>query len=292
MPTTFDEDEISVSGSRPIDLYTIATPIGTYRQTSHIVDVVYAGNTYTAITMARSSLQIVQDPTGRELVITLPITHPFVQRYAASGVPPQRVTVTAMRLQSTSGAAMQFHAGFAGGMSIDAHLASLRVPLVTDDAMKISLPVLTVGKLCGHVLFDARCSPGLGFDGGDGPDIGAFAFSTTVVSQVISSNVETVLTLAGMNGNPDGWATHGQVLLLGDTEARLVLAHTGNVLTINAPFIGLNPGDGVNVHPGCAHDITTCRDKFDNRVNFGGYPTINAAQNIWVPAGLGVVQQV
>jgi len=275
--STFDDDERSAAGSRPIDLYTITTPTVTFHLTSHVTDVSFGGATYIATTMSRGSQQVAQDLTGRELVVYLPINHPIVQRFAATGIPEHEVVVTLVRLQSTSGQAQQQWSGFGNGLSIDGRTALLRVPSVTDDAMKVRLPVLTASRFCLNVLYDEQCTVVRGL----------FLIGTTITSQ--SGNTVTVATISG---NPDGFATFGEAVHLVTGQRRHILAQTGTLLTLNAPFVDVVNGDIVSVFAGCDHTVATCRDKFNNVLNFIGHPDINATINPWAPAGLGVIQQV
>ena len=291
MATTFDDNERSASQNRPIDLYTITTPTHTYYLTSYSTDVSFNGQVFTAITMSRGERELAQDLTGRELTITLPITHELVQRYAATGVPERQVFVTLQRLQEKSGQAIREGGGFAQSMAMDGpHMAVFRIPAITDDAMKIRLPTVTASRTCPHTLFDAGCAPTVFVDGHnviDGPIRDNFFIATTVVSQVGGT-----LTVFAMGAVPDQWAQFGEVVHLSTGERRLVLAQTGAVLTINVPFVGLAVGDGVQVFAGCDHSlISHCRLKFNNVRNFGGQAYLSVNLNPWTPAGLGVIVQ-
>lgn len=274
MATTFDDDETSVARSRPIDLFQFETPTASYRNTSHIVDVVYGGNTYTAITMSRGDQQLAQDPTGRELVVTLPITHEIVQRFCASGIPEHSVIITVSRLQANSGAAQQIHSGFAGGISIDGHTALIRLPALTDDAMKIRLPVIAAQKTCVHILYDNQCQ----------------------VNRITSSGQHSITAMSGKTATTDSAASgdfyvFGDIVHLPTGQRRMIVAQSGAVLTLDAPFVGAIVGDPVRIAPGCAHDIVTCRDKFNNVVNFVGMPNMNGSLRPWAPGGLGIIVQ-
>lgn len=284
---TYDDNERSASQSRPRDLYVIATPTFTYRLTSHNVDVVYAGATYTATTMSRGPHQIAQDLTGRELIVYLPITHPFVQRFCSSGVPERGVTVTYSRLQEVSGVANQQRTGYATGISIDGNVAQIRVPSLTDDALKIQLPVIAANKSCNHVLFDARCSPNPGVDG---PSAAAFTISVAYSSQTIAVGSITV-SVSSVAGKPDGWFDFGTLVHVPSAQRCYIVRQIGTTLTLNTPIIGPTSGDGLTLIAGCNHLVTTgCRDKFNNRVNFGGMPFMNNEANPWLPNGLGSIQ--
>jgi hypothetical protein len=285
MATTFDEDERSVSRNRPIDLYTITTPTVTYQLTSHVQDVTYGGATYTALTMSRSDLQVAENLNGQELVVYLPISHALVQRFASRGVPEREVQVTLLRLQEKSGQAQQQFSGFVVGMSCDANVAMLRAPSITDDAMKVRLPVVRAQRLCNHVLFDARCNPG------DGPARAAFTVNTTIVSQTTAAS-GTTLVVASMGGQPSGWAAAaGEAIHTTTGERRQVLAQTGTTLTIDQPFFAATAGDAVAVSASCNHTVAQCRDKFANVANFGGHPEMTNSIDPWKPKGIGVIVQ-
>lgn len=291
--STFDDNERSTSSNRPIELYTIVTPTATYRHTSSTASLVFSAHLYTPLTMDRDTLQLGQDSSTDELVITLPITHPLVQRFCATGIPEQVITVTVHRMQTASAQTFQQWTGFAQSISISGHLAKIRVPANSADALKTQLPVLTAQRACNHRLFDSGCSrnpggiwpPSTGTAGSGGPDPATFTVSTTVAS--VSADGLSI-TLTGDGGNPDGWAQFGR-LIMSNGETRRVLTHIGNVMTVAVPFGA--PTGSVQLEAGCDHTIATCVSKFNNVLNFGGHPDMSPL-NLWTPSGLGVIQQV
>lgn len=285
---TFDDNERSVSQNRPIDLFTIQTPTVVYQLTSYPVDVPYGGQVYKALTMSRGDQQVTQDPTARELPIELPITHPLVQRYCASGIPEHAVTVTWLRLQTASGVAVQQFSGFATSMSVQGHTATLRCPSVADDALKIKLPVIRTQRLCNHVLFDDRCSPAPGL--GNGPVQSDFTVATTAVSQIVAPGSVTFV-VASIGGNPDEYFEFGRLVHVASGQESTILEQTGTTLKLNKQIVGLTNGDAVTLVGGCAHDVVTCKTKFHNVKNFGGFPEVNGLINPWAAKGFGILQQ-
>jgi hypothetical protein len=274
MAITFDQAERSVAQNRPIELFQFDTPTVTYRVTSYHSDV-NTGVIWTPLTMSRGDQQMAQDATGRELVVHLPITHPLVQRYCASGIPEHEVLVTAYRVQEVSQSLQQFHQGFAGGMSIDGHVALLRCPSLTDDAIKIRLPVITAQRLCNHVLYDAQCTV----------DRTTATFTSHALT-AISGNTVTTDSI----GSGDLYV-FGDILHIATGQRRMVVAQSGSTLTLNMPFVGAQVGDLTKIAPGCDHTVQTCKSKFSNVINFGGHPDLNSTINLWAIAGLGVIQQ-
>lgn len=292
---TFDANERSVSQNRPIDLYTITTPTRVYLLTSYPADVTYDGITYTAITMSRGEQQVTQDPTGRELMVYLPITHELVQRFCASGIPEHGIKVNLQRLQTVSGVATQSFDGFATGMNIQGNVAAIRCPSITDDAIKIKLPVIRAQKTCNHVLFDKQCSPSPPFNG---PKEADFSSVSTIVSQTVAPGVIT-LVVASVSGHPTGYFDFGRVVHTATQQSVLVLQQTSTTLIIQTPIVGAQPGDGVTMIGGCDHSLTACHDKFLNVKNFGGFPYMDgsftpydAGTASWYdPSRLGEIQQ-
>jgi len=284
--TSYDDNERSVSQNRPVDLYTIVTPTVTYRLTSHPVNVPFGGNTFIATpAMSRGDHQVTQDPTGRELVIYLPVSHPLVQRYAASGLPEHGILVTVQRLQTVSGVAMQYRSGYLGAMTVNGRVAQFRLPELTDDAFKIQLPIIAAQPTCNHILYDAGCAPAPGTDGPSSSDP-AFLVTTTM-----GSLVGTLLTVASVGGKPNDWFTYGDAVHVASSQRRMMLAQTGTAITLMSPFVGASPGDSIQLYAGCDHSIITCVTKFSNRVNFGGHSQMSSNIDYWNPNGLGVITQ-
>jgi uncharacterized phage protein (TIGR02218 family) len=110
--------------------------------------------------------------------------------------------------------------------------------------------------LCRHALYDHRCT----LDPDD------FDYSGTV-SVIDSLNV----TIPGVNGAADGYYAGGYVLFESG-DYRTITAHAGNVVTIYSLSPGLEVGHTAMVVAGCDHTQDTCRTKFSNLVNFGGFP--------------------
>ncbi len=307
---TFDSAERSQRLSRPIVLYTITTYSAVYRLTTHGTDVTFGSFTFSALPVIHDDEQITQDAAGDEIAVHLPISHPFVQRFAATGIPEQGASVLVQTLQSVAGVAVQSWSGPAQAMTISGHMAAFRVPRPHVDAVRIQLPTVGAQKQCQHDLFDGRCAP---HPGGDWPADGSGNAAGGpvdvlffVVAQVAAVSADGLqITLVSDGGQPDGWFRFGKILSLGTVtrpgaripsgEVRGISDHVGNVLTLSVPFVGsladLQTVD-FRLSPGCDKQMSTCVSKFANRANFGGHPYMDGAINPWVPAGFGVIQQV
>ena len=295
MPT-YETAERSQRASRPIVLYTFTTLSQTYRVTTHAMDVTFGDQTFKALTISHEDEQESQEQAGDDLVITLPISHPLVQRFAASGIPEQSVRVTVQTLQSGVGAAALTWTGDAQSISCGARLAWIRVPSLASDALKVQLPIMSATMACNAALFDSRCAPAPGAVGG-GPVRTNYEYQVRIAA--ISSDGMTV-TVDSVQGKPDQFFRFGSLESIGghvpDGETRGVVFQVGTTITLAQPFVASldeMQSSEWRLVAGCDHTMTMCASsKFQNRVNFQGASQMNAVVNPWVPNGMGVIQQV
>lgn len=83
-----------------------------------------------------------------------------------------------------------------------------------------------------------------------------------------------LLAIHGVDGQPNGWYVGGYIQI-GQFVHRHIVGHEGNVVKINKPLSpDIEVGMSANIYAGCDHSLATCRDKFDNLLNFGGFPFI------------------
>lgn len=123
-------------------------------------------------------------------------------------------------------------------------------------------------RRCDAELGDARCGVALSAPGLTG--------SGVVESVDAAFNV----TASGLSGFADGWFSHGVATfssgVLVDRTLR-VSQHRRQGATVALTLIGETrerpaPGDGFAVVAGCDKGFATCKTKFDNAVNFRGFP--------------------
>lgn len=126
-------------------------------------------------------------------------------------------------------------------------------------------------------LYSSRCDADLG-DGRCGKDISAPPFRLDAT--IVAVTDEMTLVVSGLGDRPAGWFGNGRVrftngLLQGlriDISAHAVEAG-GARLDLWSPMARLPaPGDQIEVTVGCDKSFGTCRAKFDNLLNFQGFP--------------------
>jgi hypothetical protein len=110
---------------------------------------------------------------------------------------------------------------------------------------------------------------GLAVDDGVQAGLGATGVRTAICS-LAGLHIGAVIALKSIN--IDGWFIGG-VAEFG-VEKRTIVAHVDNTITIAYRMVNLADDDSVDVYPGCDGRNVTCRDKFDNIINFLGFPYI------------------
>ena len=128
-------------------------------------------------------------------------------------------------------------------------------------------------------LFTATCSADLG-DVHCGIDLGSTAFRGTGTVTALPGG--TLLYVSGLAGFADGWFSAGRLAFTSGANNGLAVevkvhrvAEDGVRLELwQAMPEPIGEGDTFTVTAGCDKRFATCRDRFDNAVNFRGFPHI------------------
>lgn len=261
--TSFATLETSREDGRPLEIYDFVLGGTTYRYTSAEDEITVGGAVYTPKSLARSAISKTGQDRSRPLIVTLPSSDPLPQLYREV-VPGDKCSLSVYRLQRdelpTFNTVRLMFKGLVQSVkfSQDGYTADLNVKSI-EDALNRNLPRFTYQSGCNHILYDDRCQ--------------AAAASFNVVGAVASGGDTTVVTVTGANAQPDGYWTGGYAARVsGGNDFRLILAHSGNDLTLLLPFSVDVTGTNLQVFAGCDHIVTgDCATKFNNVVNFGGF---------------------
>jgi uncharacterized phage protein (TIGR02218 family) len=136
--------------------------------------------------------------------------------------------------------------------------------------LQMQLPAVILQPGCTNTLFDARC----------GLIKASFAESNVVQAG------STVNKLLSLSVKGDGYYDNGQIAFTSGANAGLVKAVKaysstgGPFFTFNSPLpFTPNAGDAFTAYPGCDKTQATCASsKFNNLVNFEGFPYVPAPE--------------
>jgi uncharacterized phage protein (TIGR02218 family) len=126
--------------------------------------------------------------------------------------------------------------------------------------------------MCDADLGDARCTI----------DLNAAAY--TGAGAVVTAADRRRFAHSGLGAFASGWFAGGRILWTGGLNAglaQIVKAHDGNEIALwePMPFV-IGPSDAFTVTAGCDKRFDTCKAKFNNRLNFRGFPHMPG--NDWV----------
>jgi uncharacterized phage protein (TIGR02218 family) len=260
--------EISVESNQPIELFTFTQSLTTTRYTSAEGNVTFDGFTYLARTIERSSFGKMTEAEQTELKLKLPTTDAIASVFV--GIQPaSRLDLVVTRIHETASpvtAILQFR-GFATAVSFADEECTISFKPF-NELFQREMPRQTYQGLCNHVHYDGRCkvlesaSPN--------------QFIGTVISQ---TNNGEVINIAGVgavadNKSPLQAFKGGFVRLQDSTDFRMILDQNGDDLTLLLPFRNSVLSSTVVVQRGCDRSLATCRDKYDNVINYGGFPHV------------------
>lgn len=250
----------------PVELYQFySEAFDTYYFTSADEDIDYNGNTYIAIEhMHRSQPELSDEINAQNLVITLPRDNALAKRWIAF-VPPRTVWVKILKYHRSeigTPEVVTFWQGKVRGVAFAGNEADLNCQPI-DSALNRNGLRRGFGAPCQHMLYDSRTCK---------VPVNLF-MKPAVITQITSNKLyspQFVTVVDNLTPAPDGWWVGGFVENPTTQELRMITAHTGTEIQIIAPFETLQIGDTINVAAGCNHSAETCRNKFDNIVNYGG----------------------
>lgn len=255
---TFQSLEISRASGQPVELYDFALADEQFNYTSSEETIQIGAVTYEPVEIERSSIRLGTESRQDVLTVRMPSRLAPANRYVGI-VPGQRGTLTIKRQHRNDGATPETIVIFKGvirsvGYVDDGYNAELAVVPLTAGLSR-EVPRFTYQGLCNHVLYDSRCKVPQG------------DFSHTGRVLAVNGNVVTV---DGADGQANGFYAGG-FAQLGTNDFRLILEHTGTNLTLLLPFPNNVQGRDLTIFAGCDHTLATCKSKFNNVVNYGGF---------------------
>jgi len=244
---------------KPVELYHVWRDGGIHwRYTDGDVSVVFDGDTYDPATLNRTSTKYNTQLEVTTLEITTSfVTDPTLEFIAINPIEILWVSVSKLHRDQNPLEADVIFIGQIKSVSFKGVAASITC-VGFEHFLKQPVPKWRYQPNCNHHIFDSKCTK-IEAD-----------YKTTATITLNSTGTE--LTSATFGGEADGYFRGGKVVF-GD-EARTAVNHVGSVITLMYKFKDLEDSDSVDAYPGCDGRAETCRDKFDNVINFLGFPFI------------------
>lgn len=269
---TYEPKEISREDGSPVELYTITLGSQSWHFTSGAEEIELDMDTYVPLPVSRDAVTIGKQDLTQEVGVVLPGDHEFVSLYKLL-VPASKAFLTIRRFHRTDDD-VQVIALFKGVVSAikfegNGATASIGVAPLTDN-LNLTIPRYVYSSLCNHVLGDRWCTKNL--DTQSSPDMFAYKFVGNANTVERNRIIVDGLTTAAY---PDNFFAAGKVVTAAGDQ-RLVTHSNGNNLFVYVPFFEGTALEGHNVtcYAGCDHSLDACKSKFDNVINYGGFPAV------------------
>lgn len=260
---TYDAQEISAYEGEPVEIYQFDREgVQLWRYTSADRDLIIEGNVYLAAPVKRNNVEASQDVERTSLKITMPADADFPEQFIASP-PTDRIMATVRRYHHTDPTAELTFVWVGRVINVEnkEHEA-----IISCESCISSLKRPTLRRVyqttCPHVLYGDQCK------------VSKVAFGAVATLQSGSSGVTLISSTFAAQAT--GYYTGGYVEI--EIESKLnrafITKHIGSAITTGLPLQGAAVGLAVTVYPGCNHSLITCQDKFNNILNYGGFPYI------------------
>lgn len=236
-----------------MELYQIIMDNDTFYYTSGESDLTLANQTYKAVSIYRQELS--KDSLSDDAKIVCNFDLEPINLYKEFN-PSVSVFV---RILNQNG--NQLFLGRISNVDFDLTKGTATVKLTAvGGLMKAKIPVRSYSKECGFELFGKGC----GLNKAD--------FSVILSNNFSVSEDKLKITSEALGAKPNGFFSGGYVKFL--NQHSYITSHTGNEINLMFPLKNLSESELIYVFAGCDKLISTCKDKFNNSINYGGFPFI------------------
>lgn len=264
---TYDLNEKSAYGGRPVELYRFTKGTSIWRYTDSDLDVVYNLETYaTGWPFSRTEPELSREEKHAQLKISTALNHPIALMFA-DGAPSETIWVTVLRMHVGDTNSAVIWQGKIRGVSWKASKGEAVLDCDPVDTVLGKMGFRqTFGPQCNKKLYSVRC----------GANEAANTFDA-----VITGISGLVVTSNSFSSKPNQYYRLGELWIPTLNERALIVDHVGNSCTLKRPIKGLIVGAAGRAAAGCDHCWKKadgapgdCIARFNNGINFGGWPFV------------------
>lgn len=256
------DPDLSIQDGKPVYKFAFVSGATTYRFTSSSYAITDSNGTYTPAAITATQIITTNEMAKNGVQVTVPRDNALAQLFLG-GVPETPTTLTIYRGHDPSAVGSTYWKGRVAS----AEASGDRVTLACEDIFtSMQRPGLRARyqKGCRHALYSPQC----------GVELASYANATVVTAQ---SGMTITVNPVSVSPELDGDYFAGGIVEFADGTRRYIVSQSGWVLTLLPPQVTLtlaSPLPAVTLYPGCDHTTGDCKTRFDNLVNYGGFPFI------------------
>lgn len=270
----YADQEESIQDGAPYFLYEFNTSTAVYRYTDYPDTITVLSQEWEPFPIKHTEVKQSNELSKNGITITIPITGAFANLFIGWS-PDEIVTLTLRRGHFGSTDTLVYWKGRLASHNLKNQEIELKLESIFTSLRRAGIRA-RFQRNCRHVLYGPGCNL----------DKSSFALEGT-----LSGITGLVLTIQEASGESSGWF-NGGIVELPDGSYRMIMDHTGNNITISRASRHIidnfgNTGYGYNyggfyggypviLYPGCDRTILTCKNKFNNLLNQGGFK--------WIPS--------
>jgi len=261
----FRIQETAKDTGKPFELYEFTYGNTVYRYNTTASEIEAEGKWYSPAPISREAFSLTGDARRSQLVINVSSNFKIAQ-FLKAGTPASPILVTIKKKHIRSSVADSDIITEWIGRIIFAEWLHSGVKLYCESyytSIQGNANTRYYNYLCTHTLFGESCK------------VNRESYKITALVDTVNG---TNIVSSAFASKPDKYFTGGYLLFdetsTGLQHTRYISAHTGDTITLTNQIPELAAGMYVTAYPGCDHTHATCKNKFNNVLNFGGFPWI------------------
>jgi len=250
-------DEQSVQDGQPVELYLFDKDEGAefWSYTSTDYNIVHDGRTYLAELIKRGDIVLDLNSLKTRLEVEVHLSNPFVRNFISEPI-EGTVRLTIYRRHADSYAT--YWRGYLQGVKFLSKKVIILLGLKISSLKRFGL-MRKFQRNCGLALYSTWCT-----------------ISKTnplyYVDGTINSISGTTIDATIFSSKADGWFLGGIFKTDNGSCLQKIVYHSGTEIKISRSVSAISAGDTFRAWAGCDHLKATCKDKFANKLNYGGQP--------------------
>lgn len=239
-----------------IELYQFVIGENYYWQTSAPKSVVYDGRTYESHVLKRDSVISSGEISHSGMKLYMSRENPIVKALAAN--PFVTGSVSILSKATKSDVYLALWSGRTAALTFSDNSADLTCESLLT-CFKRQTNYLYYQFVCRHALYGTACAV-LPSD---------YVRYATIKAIIDKSTIE----LNDIVTDNDYYV--GGYIVINNVDRRMILTHIGSTITITPQLTAnIKLGANLRIYPGCNHTTEHCKAKFNNMINYGGFPYI------------------